>query len=234
MSQDDFDQPTQPVEIPPTSGRTRRDFLKVAVIGSAAVAAAGGVATAGLALTGKKPAVIPFLGVDVSGGVCQACVTSSAPDAADALNFTIDDKGHAKNPGDFYLWFSDTGLAAGTYDLSVTITEQGGSTATLDSGTYFEYHGSNSVKLYRPAQVVQCPTSIPDANDVKKSGDTIGDVFPYTHPGGNLLVSIHMDYSGGTLPGGSGSSATFTFSVTLSSGGQQVCQSTYVITGHQE
>ncbi|HEV8191186.1 MAG TPA: hypothetical protein VGP82_06840, partial [Ktedonobacterales bacterium] len=77
MSQDPIDQPTQPMETPPASGRNRRDFLKIAVIGSAAVAAAGGVATAGLALTGKKPAIIPFVGVDVSGAACQACVTSS-------------------------------------------------------------------------------------------------------------------------------------------------------------
>jgi hypothetical protein len=233
MSQDSNDQPTQPVEIPPTDGRSRRDFLKVAVIGSAAVAAAGGVATAGLALTGKKPAIVPFVGDVVSGGACQACVTSSAPDATDALNFNIDSMGHAKNPGDFYLWFSDTGLAAGTYSLSVSITKEGDGTATLDSGTFFDYQGGNSVKLYRPAQVVQCPTSIPNASDVKKSGDTIGDVFPYSHPGGNLLVSIHMDYTGGTI-GPSGTTKTFTFTVTLSSDGQQVCQSTYVITGHQQ
>ena len=236
MSQDPSDEMTQPMVIPPTGGRNRRDFLKAAVIGSAAVAAAGGVATAGLALTGKKPAILPFVGVAVSGNPCQACVTSTAPDANDALDFDIDSKGHASSPGDFYLWFSDSGLAAGTYDLAVTITEQGNPPVTLDSGALFIYKGTNAVMVYNPATAAaQCPTSLPAAGSDLKHGGTIGDVFPYAHPGGNFQVQIHMDYSGGTI-GSAGTTKTFTFTVTLSnhSGGTQVCQATYVITGHQK
>src|SRR5215470_14202864 len=110
MAYDPGDQPTQPMEVPPANGRNRRDFLKAAVIGSAAVAAAGGVATAGLALTGKKPAIIPFIGGVNSGGQgeCHVCVTSSEADEADAQDFDINFNGDASAPGEFYVFFWDT------------------------------------------------------------------------------------------------------------------------------
>ncbi len=239
MSQDPSDRPTHPMEIPSADGRSRRDFLKAAVIGSGAVAATGGVAAAGLALTGKRPHIIPFIGgVNASGGGdCHACVTSSAPSQSDASDFNVKANGKGTDsPGDFYLWFWDSSLPEGDYTLAVTIQEQGGSAIALgDSGCAFHVKATNQIKLYSPAPFTQCATSIPAAGTESAGATTLSDnpPFPYHHPGGSFLASIHLDWTDHTI-GSSGDTKTFTFTVTLLTAGQPFCSDTYQITGHQE
>lgn len=239
---------------PGPSGPNRRDFLKAAVVGSAAVVAAGSATAAALSLSAKRPGpILRLVSQQISSEPCTACVTGSTMDATDALNFDIDLAGHASHPSEFYIWLTSPRLPAGPYGMRLGVGETlcgqpSGCAFNLgDADAPFTYHGTGAVHQYNPLAAVTCPP-IPTfpAPEIFTTDDIHqGDWSAFHHPGGDFQIGVHLDYSGGKLSSTLGVISKFTFVWLLTSGtsGMAVCGGlcgcasdrplTYTITGHQ-
>jgi hypothetical protein len=236
------DDTTQPMPGVPAEARSRRDFLKAAVIGSAAVATAGGAVAAGYALTSRKPSTVRFIGNEVSGDPCRACVTDTTL-IQNQNTFKIT-SGGGSSPGSWYLWFTDHALPTGHYTVAVTVRKfavNGGSTFTDyaigGSGSPFDYQaGNNNVQIFSLATAQDCPTSLPTGP--VDTFNTLADAanFSWTETGTNdMQMNIHLKYVGGTI-GVAGTTEKIEFIITITAQGSQtpLCTETATLTGTQE
>jgi hypothetical protein len=218
------DTPTIPTSTVSGQGSSRRAFLKAAVIGSAAVAAAGSAGAAALNLTVKKPGAILRLNSDVASGGCSGCATGSSSNSNDAADFDIDCKGNASNPGDFYFWFTDPSLAAGSYTLVAQVNG-----IAIGSGAAFDFKASNSVHQYNPSSPDPCPDMPTQPDNQVVQQDDLSTAF--NHPGGVFEVGIHVDYVGGSISPDATRLFTITFTL-FNVDDQSVCGGEAAITGH--
>jgi hypothetical protein len=183
----------------PATGQSRRNLLKAAVIGSAAVAATAGATTAALALTGNK-SVISLTQVDwilpgSPGYVCDVCTTDQNCNTLDTLN------GKQR----LYLWLRFLNVTAGTYwvDVSPTILPYN---ALCPTQTPFRYHSqggtpqSNSVTVWvLPPKNYEChPHAQSELSGVPHSSFS---VLPNNNPTTFtinatqcVLVQVDLDY----------------------------------------
>jgi hypothetical protein len=113
--QDQPDDTTQRMPVTPGEGSSRRDFLKAAVIGSAAVATAGGAVAAGYALTNRKPSTVPFVGV-VASGQCLSLKQGSKFGSNNPNNFLQLDISYLADFG------TQSGSADGNGNFPITFT----------------------------------------------------------------------------------------------------------------
>src|SRR5262245_54414751 len=110
------DSPTIPTPALSAHGSSRRNFLKAAVIGSAAVAAAGSAGAAALSLT-RQTHIVRRLDTQ-SGDPCSMCVEDTGFSPTSTFKIT---PSCGTAPGSWFLWVTDHGLPAGNYSLSVTV-----------------------------------------------------------------------------------------------------------------
>lgn len=239
------DDTTQPMPGVPAEARSRRDFLKAAVIGSAAVATAGGAVAAGYALTSRKPSTVRFIGNAVSGDPCRACITDTMLVKQSDFKIT---SGGASSPGSWYVWFTDHALVTGHYTVSLTIRKyaiNGGSTFTDyapgDAGSPFAYAGSNSVQIFSEATASDCPTVAPAGTPVTFDTLALAANFSWTQPGSNdMQMSIHLQYVGGVLGAGvhgtAGTTEKIQFIITITAQGSStvLCTDTLTLTATQQ
>jgi hypothetical protein len=201
-----------------TEGNSRRNFLKAAVVASAAVATAGGAA--GYALSsGRAPApLIRFIGDVHSGDPCDACIedtgysvrtylTTNTPASGSQLTslgvgFTVNSAGAAQ--GDFEIFFVDHAPAAatGSGKINLTVLVSGTARNSTDTGDYtetitdidssqlFQYSGAGSAVL------VTEQTSIPSAPCMDKQSTTLG-TFVKKLGQGSSLSDVGMGTAGG-------------------------------------
>jgi hypothetical protein len=225
----------------PEDAPSRRDFLKAAVIGSAAVATAGGAVAAGYALTSRKPSTVRFIGNEVSGDPCRGCLTDTM--FSQQSTFNIKGSGES-SPGAWYLWFTDHALPTGSYDVTVTMRKyavNGGSSFTPysfgDAGAPFGYQGSSSVQIFSVASAQDCPNALPSSPPVTTANTlALIDPFSWTESGSNdMQMSIHMKYIGGTI-GVAGTTEKIVFIITITPHGSQtpLCTETVTVTATQQ
>jgi hypothetical protein len=158
MYQQQPDESTQPMPAVPADAKSRRDFLKAAVIGSAAVATVGGAAAAGYALTSRKPSSVRFIG-NVASGQCLSLKQGGKFGPSNPNNFLQLDisylgdigtesgtkDGNGNFPIDFthcgtsdFIYFSLTDKNHSNFVIFGKLVETGG----LD-GNYSYVNGSN-------------------------------------------------------------------------------------------
>jgi hypothetical protein len=227
----------------PGEGRSRRDFLKAAVIGSAAVATVGGAAAAGYALTSRKPSTVRFVGNEVSGDPCRACLEDTM--FHQQSTFEIEGSGEA-SPGSWYLWFTDHALPTGHYTVAVTVRKfavNGGSTFTDytigGAGSPFVYQsGAGDVQIFSVTTGLDCPTDLPGSP--VDTFNTLADAanFLWTESGANdMQMAIHMKYDKtiGVI-GVAGTTEKIEFIVTITAQGQvaPLCTETATVTATQK
>lgn len=187
------DDETQPNTTVMPAGKSRRDFLKAAVIGSAGVAAAGGAAAAALALTGKQAPLIRFVGSLMSPtDPCAICFSHTTAGGTSTTCF--DTSGSFNTTNDVFVWvrfLNVTGGASGTtYSADVT-NQDTGCVGQEGIGTgscaIFTYHGFGIKAFTSPASLSQAcvPCAQPPGTD-PSSGVTYsnltftGTAFPVT------------------------------------------------------
>jgi hypothetical protein len=122
----------------PPEGQSRRDLLKAAVVGSAAVAAVAGAGSAALALTGRKP-VINLVGEFQSpGDPCAVCTSNTTPTFVDQNTFNCSEN--------IFLWIRFINVPAGSYTVNVTPAIQDSSikNGKCDPSTPFQYSGGGN------------------------------------------------------------------------------------------
>jgi hypothetical protein len=241
-----------------SEGQSRRDLLKAAVVGSAAVAAIAGAGTAGLALAGKKPAVLSFVGDALpSNEGCSGCVTGSQSACSAAYpqlgcidppvgcahpQFRIVPTGNpanpSTNPGSFYVWVTVANVPANA-SISMTFTLPSGF-STMPGNPYFLYTA--------PAGTAStCPTTTaancggngtPVGSTFIKNASSLAGLFPYAVGPTSVDVElmVHVKYSGPEIGNGNHQDFTFSFSATQTPAGggpTPVCEGTLTITGVQ-
>ncbi len=128
------DQDTQEL---PAMGQSRRNILKAAVIGSAAVAATAGVGTAAAALTGNK-SLIPLNQIDwiqpgSPGSVCGVCTTDTNCNSKDIFT----------GSGSMYLWLRFLNVPANTLGKHYTVGMSPAIGSSCTTSLPIKYHGSS-------------------------------------------------------------------------------------------
>src|SRR5260221_5020335 len=184
--QDNFD---DSVQSDSGDGRSRRAFLKAAVVGSAAVAAVGGASAAGLALAHKVPQLpLRFAGaaeVVSPNEPCAVCTTGTNPD-----NFV--DQDTFNNNESMFLWVRFINIPAGSYTIDVTPTIQSQNSACVPA-TPLQYQSPhNSVTSWvLPAGGLAChPAKLSDL-----PGGTSSDSLPASFSTAqiqDLMVAVHL------------------------------------------
>jgi hypothetical protein len=134
---DAADQETQEL---PTMGQSRRNILKAAVIGSAAVAATAGAGTAAAALTGRKELnplnQIAWIIQGSPGDPCAVCTTETNPN-----NYITQDTFHGQS---MFLWLRFLNVPAGSYSVGVSPIIQASTASSCSTATPFRYQSPHS------------------------------------------------------------------------------------------
>lgn len=172
-------------------GSNRRNFLKAAVVGSAAAVAVSGVGAATLTLTGRHTGLTRFVALTntVSGVTSDACTTDTGDTPADKTTFN--------NQESIYFWFKVNNVPGGTYTFDVSPTIGG-------SSTIVDYQASNNVKVYEytggstnfscePPSLSGLPTASGTANALPITVTFTGSK--------DLLLELHLQGKSGN-PGG--------------------------------
>jgi hypothetical protein len=189
----------------------RRDFLRAAVAGSAAIAAVAGTHAALAATGGTASALGPqFLGTGVSPAagpsgniVFQACFEDSCYEVTPS--FTVNSHG-GTSPGTFFLWMTAYDLPPGIqFSMSVTQSAPDGEGGTpTDTSTPFNLAAAgNSVFLYavKANSANHCPKSEPVGSFAEHHGFTDGGVG-FQVPGSvrqDVLLKVHLKWNDGKL-----------------------------------
>lgn len=208
---DEFEQSTNEMAgADGANGTSRRKFLKVAVVSSAAAAAAvgtAGVAASAIATSGRAPSGLAKL-LSVNTDVVSttnACVTHTGSD------LQPDTAGNPINGNaDVYFWAWFTLGGAGTYTASISLPSLPSGDSITPANT-----SVNTIAAYG-GQPVGCPTAIPDSTsrlNTAAAGGAPGYSisFPGT-AGDTVVIKYHMDTT--NVPDGS-----YPISITLTDGG---------------
>lgn len=183
-------------------GSSRRNFLKAAVVGSAAAVAAGGVGAATLTLTGHHTGLKRIVGLDglVSGVTSDACTTNTSDPLADQKSFNKQES--------LYFWFKVNNVPAGTYTFNVTPTiDAANKPAYTSGGSLLQYQsGSNDVHVYQytpgDANFTCNPPSLAGLPTALKTQDTL-TITVTTSATKDLLLQVHLqgekDNPGGSV-----------------------------------
>jgi hypothetical protein len=182
------DQETQEL---PTMGQNRRNLLKAAVIGSAAVAATAGAGTAAAALTGRKELnplnQIAWIIKGSPGDPCAVCTTDTNED-----NYATQDTFHGQS---MFLWLRFLNVPAGSYSVDVSPTIQPSTASSCPTSTPFRYQSpQNAVTQWalEPKNFECHPRTLKEV-----PGGTGSDALPvnFTITATKcLLVQVHLDY----------------------------------------
>ena len=171
------------------AGTSRRNFLKAAVVGSAAAVAASGVGAATLTLTGHHTGLkkyVPFIGgTGLSGVTGDACTTNTGG--------TIVDQSSYNKQESIYFWVAFHNVPAGDHVIDVSPTIGGPSTIV-------DYQNpSSSVKLYEygaGAMPFTChPSSLTSLPAPTMTTDTVPISFHLSNPA-DVLLQIHLQGNG--------------------------------------
>jgi hypothetical protein len=187
---DDHNAADQDTHVIPAQGQSRRDLLKAAVVGSAAVAAAAGAGSAALALTGNKSLnplnqiqwILP--GSPVS--LCAVCTTDTNENS-----FSNKDTFGGES---MYLWLRFLNVPGGNYTVDVSPEIQPSTANNCSTDTPFRYQNSQSVKQWiLPPQNFAChPHAMSELSNVQPTGSLPASfTFTSTHC---LLVRVHLQY----------------------------------------
>lgn len=192
---DEFDANTTPYDeasdTQSSAGTSRRNFLKAAVVGSAAAVAVSGAGAAALTLTGHHTGLkkyVPFIGdATLSGVTGDGCTTTSDDLSKETTTFGTDS---------IYFWAKFNNLPAGQYTIGVTPTIDPHNTTWTagHSGICFQ-SGSNSANVYAldaSAATYSChPSSLPNPGDTPYSQNTLPITFSVTD-GQDALLQLHL------------------------------------------
>jgi hypothetical protein len=182
-------------QLAPHEGQSRRDLLKAAVVGSAAVAAAAGAGSAALALTGRKPLnplnqvewIIPASQADP----CAVCTTETDPS-----NFITQDTFNGQQS--MFLWLRFLNVPGGTgtsYSVDVSPTIQPNGSKLCPTSTPFSYQSPQAAVtqwVLAPQNFACHPHALSEV-----PGGTQSDSLPasFTFSGMHcLLVQVHLNY----------------------------------------
>ncbi len=208
LAMDEFDVNTTPDdhsgEEQALHGSSRRNFLKAAVVGSAAAVAAGGVGAATLTLTGHHTGLKRIVGLDglVSGVTGNACTTNTQDPLGDKTSFNQQES--------IYFWFKVNNVPAGTYTFDVAPPIDLASVKKYTSGgPLLQYQsGSNDVNVYQytPSDATfECePPSLASLQTLTPLGtqDTL-PIIVITTATKDLLLQVHLqgekDNPGGSV-----------------------------------
>lgn len=181
------------------NGSSRRNFLKAAVVGSAAAVAAGGVGAATLTLTGHHTGLKRIVGLDglVSGVTSAACVTKS--------QVQVDDQDTFNQQDTIFFWFKVNNVPAGTYTFDI-LPKIGGSSTIID---YRNSSSASNVRVYEGPFTFEChPTTqgqnLP--NSLKIASSTVLPITFTAAGGDNVLLEALL----GGKQGNTGGAITLT------------------------
>jgi hypothetical protein len=183
--QDNFD---DSVQSDSGDDRSRRAFLKAAVVGSAAVAAVGGASAAGLALTHKVPQLpLRFAGaaeVVSPNAPCAVCTTGTIEPFQDQDSFN--------NNESMFLWVRFINVPAGSYTIDVTPPIQPQNAACVPSAPLEYQSAHNSVDSWvLPAGGFAChPAHLSELPAATQSDSLPVSVSPAATS--DLMVRVHL------------------------------------------
>lgn len=184
------------------NGSSRRNFLKAAVVGSAAAVAAGGVGAATLTLTGHHTGLKRFVGLNdlVSGVTSASCTTNTSDPLHDQTSFNKQES--------LYFWFKVNNVPAGTYTFGVSPTiDPANKPAYTSGGSLVQYQsGSNDVNVYQytpsDANFTCNPPSLSGLPSALKTQNTL-TITVTTSATKDLLLQVHLqgekDNPGGSV-----------------------------------
>jgi hypothetical protein len=205
----------------PPEGQSRRDLLKAAVVGSAAVAAAAGAGSAALALTGQRSLnplnQIEWILPGSPGDPCAVCTTDTNEN-----NFST--KNTFNGSESMFLWLRFLNVPGGTYTVDVSPIIQPKSANSCPTSTPFKYQSANAAvrRWVLPHKNYDChPRSMSEV-----PGGTNSDSLPvsFTFTGtSTLLVQVHLDYCAAT-------NQTYTVTTYLKQGNTVIQSCTHDIT----
>lgn len=212
-------EPAQPLEVGASAdGQSRRVFLRNAVIGSAAAAAAVGVG----AVVASRPVgpkllgrVVAFNSLASPGDPYAICFESTELLGSDVTGFTVSATGKngaaQSNPGSFWLFYTARALPAGNYTLVLQQSVNGGAGTDVNFGSApFGWQNANgSVNtLVTTSAVADCPTAVGGSG-----GSSYGPVPAVA--GDTIQWAVHLTWNGGNL-GPAGTHETITLTGSLS------------------
>jgi hypothetical protein len=212
--------PDQWPQSTPPEGQSRRDLLKAAVVGSAAVAAAAGAGSAALALTGQRSLnplnQIEWILPGSPGDPCAVCTTNTS-----ANNFSNKDTFNGSES--MFLWLRFLNVPGGTYTVDVSPTIQSSSANSCSTATPFQYQNDKAVKqwILSPQNFACHPHAMSELSSVQPTGSLPASFsFTGTHC---LLVQVHLKYC-------ASGNHTFTVTGTLKQGSTVIQSCTHNIT----
>jgi hypothetical protein len=186
------DTPGQDPQATPAEGQSRRDILKAAVVGSAAVAAVAGAGSAALALTGRKELnplnQIEWIMPASPGDPCAVCTTETNP-----TNYITQNTFNGNQS--MFLWLRFLNVPAGTYSVGVSPTIQPKSSTSCPTSTPFKYQ-SPSAAVTQWALAPKNFECHPHALSELPTGTSTNSLpASFTFTGTKcLLVQVHLDY----------------------------------------
>lgn len=205
---DEFDANTTPYDeasdTQSSAGTSRRNFLKAAVVGSAAAVAVSGAGAAALTLTGHHTGLkkyVPFIGdATLSGVTGDGCTTDTGDSPSDKTAF---------GPDSIYFWAKFNNLPAGQYTIGITIDNGVGTNLSVDafhatygagmSGVGFQSN-AQSVNVYaldqKDATFTCHPSTLPDHGNAATSQNSLPVVFSVAD-GQDALLQLHLSPDSG-------------------------------------